>query len=373
MSINMNSFIIGGDFVLPKQESVPFNSLWGDLFEVIQEHDYFFLNIEAPITDCTEAIFKTGPAIKMDESALGPLSCFSNVVASLANNHVLDFGPIGIENTLLKLKEHSIKWLGAGKHIEEAKKPFIISLDGVEVGFINTCETEWCAATASSPGAYTLNIYSLYHQIKELKKLVKYVVLIIHGGSEYYNLPSPERQSLYRLFIDFGFDAIVSHHTHCISGVELYKNKPIIYGLGNLAFPTDNKSPSWNEGMFASFSVTNDYLAFDLIPFKYDNFRLRKLTENEQVDFCERQQTLNSIISDEEMLDKHWRSYATSQLPSILNYLLFPRLISFFCRKLNIEFSFNSFKFKTLNYLRCESHHNVLLTALKEWAGNSGK
>lgn len=70
---------------------------------------------------------------------------------------------------------------------------------------------------------------------------------MFHGGVEHYNLPSPEIKQLHRFFIEAGADAVVNHHQHCFSGYEVYKSRPIFYGIGNFLFDDARKIDSpWN-------------------------------------------------------------------------------------------------------------------------------
>jgi poly-gamma-glutamate synthesis protein (capsule biosynthesis protein) len=63
-----------------------------------------------------------------------------------------------------------------------------------------------------------------------------YTILIVHGGHETFEYPRPRMKKLYRYFIDVGVDVVIGHHTHCFSGHEIYKGKPIFYSLGNFVF-----------------------------------------------------------------------------------------------------------------------------------------
>ena len=79
-----------------------------------------------------------------------------------------------------------------------------------------------------------------FYKIQEAKENADYVLVIVHGGIEHYQLPTSRMIETYRFFIDAGADAVVNHHQHCYSGYERYKSKPIIYGLGNLLFDNPN-------------------------------------------------------------------------------------------------------------------------------------
>jgi poly-gamma-glutamate capsule biosynthesis protein CapA/YwtB (metallophosphatase superfamily) len=76
-----------------------------------------------------------------------------------------------------------------------------------------------------------MDIIDNANQIKEAKATHDKVIVIVHGGHEYYNLPSPRMQKQYRFYADQGADFVVGHHTHCISGYEVYNGVPIYYSL----------------------------------------------------------------------------------------------------------------------------------------------
>ena len=82
----------------------------------------------------------------------------------------------------------------------------------------------------------------LFYDIAAAKKRHDYLIAVIHAGNEFYDLPSPRTKNLYRYLIDNGADAVVAHHTHRFSGYEIYKSKPIFYGLGNFIYKT---GPGW--------------------------------------------------------------------------------------------------------------------------------
>jgi poly-gamma-glutamate capsule biosynthesis protein CapA/YwtB (metallophosphatase superfamily) len=152
---------------------------------------------------------------------------------TMANNHILDYGYKGVKDTFKELVDHKIKYIGAGNDLTEARKPLSLHKDGMKIAILNFCENEWSIAEDDSPGANPMDIIDNTNQIREAKASHDKVIVIVHGGHEYYNLPSPRMQKQYRFYADQGADIVVGHHTHCISGNEVYKGVPIYYSLGN--------------------------------------------------------------------------------------------------------------------------------------------
>ena len=71
-----------------------------------------------------------------------------------------------------------------------------------------------------------------------------------------------------KAFIDLGVNAIICHHSHSIGPVEVYKNAPIFYGLGNFIFPRDGKPTSWNIGLIVQIEFDNENIGWKIIPFR---------------------------------------------------------------------------------------------------------
>src|SRR5690606_16683331 len=92
-------------------------------------------------------------------------------------------------------------------------------------------------------------------QIKREKQISDKVIVIVHGGHEYYNLPSPRMVKQYRFYAENGADLVVGHHTHCISGHETYNGVPIFYSLGNFLFTKPSRHQSWYNGLVLEIFV----------------------------------------------------------------------------------------------------------------------
>ncbi len=199
--------------------------------------DYSVVNLEAPIViHSTSAIRKSGPALKTGKQVLQLIANAGFGAVTLANNHFRDYGQIGVEDTLATLDGGHIEHVGGGITLKEAQRPLVKELCGGKVALVNMCEHEFSVATEQNGGSNPIVVADVCHQIKAVKKQANYVVLIIHGGHEHFQYPSPRMKKWYRFFVDAGADAVVNHHQHCFSGYEVYCGKPIFYGLGNFCF-----------------------------------------------------------------------------------------------------------------------------------------
>lgn len=297
------NILIAGDFcpqhrVAELFEREDYASVLNDVQNVVKEVDYSIVNLECPVTKGGESpITKWGPGLHCSEKSLEALKWVGFECVTLANNHFLDFKEGGVENTLTACKKYGFDTVGGGKNLREASKILYKEIDGDTLAIINCCEHEFSIATETTSGSNPLNPIQQYYAIQEARKNADYVLVIVHGGHEYFQLPSPRMQETYRFFIDAGADAVVNHHQHCFSGYEMYKESPIFYGLGNFCFDFGGcVNKKWNEGYMVLFH-TGAVKSFEIIPYNQcsEQARVRLLNKSAFVEELER---LNAVIGD---------------------------------------------------------------------------
>jgi len=165
-------------------------------------------------------------------------------VLTLANNHIMDWGYEGIKTTQNILKRKGILFTGAGKNLEEAKKPLILEKNGIKVGILAYCKNGIYSAGIKKPGSAQLKVVDVCSDINKLKELVNHIIISVHWGIEFCEYPYPEDIFIAHCFIDSGARIILGHHTHVIQGIEEYKDGLIFYGLGNFIYDP------WSERIF---------------------------------------------------------------------------------------------------------------------------
>src|SRR5690625_263587 len=259
--------LITGDLVI--SQTYASSNIHQNVLELFKQSDYTLVNLEAPITLSTSKIIKTGPHLKADkESTLQFLKALKVDAVTLANNHVLDYDEAGVADTLAFCLENKIEPIGAGMNSKEASKTLYVNSKKGKIAFVNFAENEWSSATESTAGANPMDIIDNTNQINQAKSQADFVVVIIHGGHEYYNLPSPRMQKQYRFYAEQGADIIVGHHTHCINGNEIYKNTPIYYSLGNFLFTKSNSHDDWYSGLILEVNINKSKLTSKVHPVK---------------------------------------------------------------------------------------------------------
>ena len=372
--MNYDIFITGDFFVgnhaggrlLPLAEENDIDNLFGELLPILKNSTLSIINLEAPLIDQDLAVSKTGPSLKMPTKTVNILKGAGINCVCLANNHILDHGPIGLDKTINLLRHNNIDTVGAGLNSSEKRNYVIKSIKDNKIGIINVCENEWITSNDGQVGANRLDAVDVYYQIKTLKSLTDYIIVIFHGGNEYYALPSPRVKKTMRYFIDLGVDAVVGHHTHTFSGNEIYNGKPIYYSLGNFIFDSQKKSKgnNWNIGIGLGINIENNNLIFQMLPFRQHAEKLGvNILMNEALNKFDKEiAELNLIIQDEKLLKEAYEKFANKQSVQYESFINpYEGKLSSLFKKGLLPNVFGKNKNKLLlNLIRCESHRELL-------------
>ena len=370
--------LITGDFCPTGRNSQKIEnndySIFENFMSFLQESDFSITNLEAPLTFYESKIKKTGPNIKGSPIAAKMLSSVGFNLVTMANNHILDYGKNGVEDTIKYCEQEKLNYVGAGKSLEKARIPYITTINNVKIGVLNFAENEFCAATKNSYGANPVNPINNFYDIKKTKEEVDILFVIVHGGREHYQLPTPQQRERYRFYINSGADIVVGHHTHCYSGYEIYNEKPIFYSLGNFIFDYKEKYQKglWTQGYGIMFSLNKNDIKFELIPYnqgRKENPQLKLLTEEEKNIFIKDIQRLNNIIINDDLFIEEWHKYLKIQQKNYKGMLLLQNIYIREAIKRGllppIFLHSKSHQILLLNLLRCESHREILTNILE--------
>lgn len=356
-----------------------------DVKETISSSDFSIVNLETSITcEVNQPIVKSGPVIVSDARVLDLVKYIGFDGLTLANNHFGDLGARGVVENIELIKASGLWYVGAGENAGVAAQLKYLHIGGQTIAVINCCEHEFTIATDEKAGCNALNPIQQYYAIRQAKEEADYLIAIVHGGHEHYQLPSPRMQETYRFFIDAGADVVVNHHQHCYSGYEKYKDKFIFYGLGNFLFDWEGRSPTWDKGCVLEL-VLEDTVSFRLIPYeqnisdfyssKIDNDSACKqliavLSGQQYEDFFLHMKELNAIICNPHELQKHWQDMAKRReveykaMLKPTNTKWMKRLLRISPSKIKKSMEVPYFTQKRclelLNGLQCESHKDIL-------------
>lgn len=336
-----------------------------------EKMDYSIVNFESSIADKNDKkIEKWGPHLCCSNKSLDAIQYAGFNMVTLANNHFFDYGDEGVRNTLQAIEKMKLDCVGGGRNLSEASKNFYKIIANKKFAFINCCEHEFSIATNKHGGCNPLLPIQQYYKIKEARNHADYVIVIVHGGHEYFQLPSLRMKETYRFFIAAGADAVVNHHQHCFSGYEYYNGKPIAYGLGNFCFDygSQKKMQSWYEGYALQLIFDERNVRIILHPYIQckENATVHYIEDTTK--FNQQLIKLNSIINDDEILLNEIEKYydKCSKQSSLIFEPFCNSLISkMYLSKLFPSFFSKKRRLLASNYVNCESHSDKLKHMLR--------
>ena len=213
----------------------------GDMLNLMNSADLFCVNNEFTFSTRGSQLEGKAYTFRSNPSNVSLYDTMGVDLVSLANNHIYDYGPEALTDTLTTLDGAGIGHLGAGENLSQAAKPYYTDIQNVRIGFVNACNAEvnryTPEATASSSGVLLCYDHDkILAATREAEENADYVVAIVHWGRDYVYETSDAQRALARELIDAGADVIIGGHSHSLQGIEYYNGRPIFYSLGSCWF-----------------------------------------------------------------------------------------------------------------------------------------
>jgi poly-gamma-glutamate synthesis protein (capsule biosynthesis protein) len=231
----------------------------GAVREYLSGADLALANLENPVLQDAEWN-PSGTTFHGDLRLLPIVEGFGIDGVTLANNHILDAGAEGLQETMGHLDGAGISYAGAGMNLSSAREPMIFDLGGLTVGVLshqNVPYYEWSWAQENAPGTAPLIEDVLREDIRALRDEVDFTIVMPHWGEEYTATPEPGQEELARAAVEAGADLVVGNHAHWPKGMEVRQEKPVFYGTGNFLFD-QNWSEETSTGLFAEVTLYED-------------------------------------------------------------------------------------------------------------------
>ena len=225
------------DIVLEHPESI-----YGDLLPVLRDSHLRMVNLECPLVDAGLPAHKSGAVLKGGSAHINGLTVVPFDIATLANNHVFDYGTDAFIQTRDLLDLNGIHHTGAGLSLGEAEKPLMIGVNGIQIGVISFSEGEdLTSATPEKPGVFGWEVERVIALVNEIRSNAHVTIVICHAGVEYIPFPPPYLADAFLRIAEAGANLIIGHHPHVPQGIQIHGGVPICYSLGNFVFfqPTD--------------------------------------------------------------------------------------------------------------------------------------
>lgn len=287
----------------PIPKPVEFSYIWGDALVELEQlaPDVRIINLETSVTLSDDYWKDKGINYRMHPQNIPCITSAGIDCCVLANNHVLDWGYSGLKETLQTLQDVNIKTAGAGSNLEEAKAPVVIEVAGKARVIVLSMGMEssgipwgWSARDDRS-GVNLLadlsnkTVQRIKEEVLAVKGTQDIVVASIHwGGNWGYEIPKEHIRFAHELIDVAGVDVLHGHSSHHAIGIEVYHDKPIIYGCGD--FINDYEGISGHEFYRDDLSLMylldvdptkGKLIGLQLIPLQIKRFRLNKPSQQD--------------------------------------------------------------------------------------------
>lgn len=234
-----------------------FNYSFSGFKQILQQDDFNLANLESPIIDnCPSQASNT--MIFCGDPKFVPRLKQNKFIFNIANNHILNYGQPGFDQTQKFLKEQNVSFFNSQyANTEFLKKDF----NNIKFGFLGF-------DLVSYPQFDQTKIINL---IKKYKPQVDWLIVSVHWGNEYQPQAEEWRIKLAHLMVDAGADIIHGHHPHVFQNVEFYHNKPIYYSFGNFIFDQNWSSETSTSNLIQLTVDKNKIIKIKTIPFTIKN------------------------------------------------------------------------------------------------------
>lgn len=343
--------------------------IFGDILDCIGDTDYLVANLESPVTLNDNKLSKNSVCLKANPAELSVIKKAGIDAMAIANNHILDYGVSGLEDTVRYLQENNIEFYGAGD-IEEAVKPLIKEIKGMKIAFLAFAEREFNCPIDYQKGANLWDDLSSIDLIRHVRKQCDFLIVQYHGGIEHYRYPSPCLRKKCRAMAEAGANFITCQHSHCIGTHENWHGAEILYGQGNSIFGYEKGDNLWNNGLIAQIDITDGFRT-KYIPITATVKGERLLNQSEADELIADFEKESDKIFSDEFIKTQWDQFCDTQrdayLPMLFCYGRINNKINRVTRGFLIEI-FTRYKNRrnTMNLIRCDAHREVIQTILEK-------
>ncbi len=229
----------------PIPQPVDYSWPWGVALQVLDQlaPDLRIVNLETSITSSDDAQPAKAVLYRMHPGNVGCLTVARLDACTLANNHVMDFGVDGLEETLDVLTRAGLAPVGAGCDEQQAWRPVVLTVGGqrVLVWSVGSASSGVPRSWAAGPEVAGVAFFSEHadadafcERVRLVKQPGDIAVVSVHWGSNWgYHVPRAQVRFAHRL-IDSGVDLVHGHSSHHPRPVEVYRDRLVLYGCGDL-------------------------------------------------------------------------------------------------------------------------------------------
>lgn len=285
-------------------------AVYGDLLPELRNSDMRIVNLECPLVDKGTPVAKSGAELKGISGHIAGLTRVPFEVATLANNHVFDYGTDAFDQTRELLHQNNILTVGAGMSLEEAADPLVVTSRGLTIGIVNFSEGEDLTAAGENPGVFGWELDRVLTEVQALKSHVNAMIVICHAGVEYIPYPPPYLAAGFQRIADAGADLIIGHHPHVPQGVQIQNHVPICYSLGNFVFFQHTELQYRKVGYFVKAGVAENGLSYiRIVPYEILPRQLQLLKNKKYRWIMRKLETISEPLGEFPRILQAWNGF----------------------------------------------------------------
>jgi poly-gamma-glutamate synthesis protein (capsule biosynthesis protein) len=246
-----------------------------NVMPILLEADVVIGNLESPLSTRGVAVENKKFTLRADPRAADALKAAGIRVVTLANNHIMDFGPLALQDTLTALGAGGILATGAGMNLDDARAPAILKVGDRTMAFLSyslTFPVEFYAS-AGRPGTAPGYREYVRADIEKARSRADLVIVSFHWGAELMATAKDYQQELGRKSVDWGADLVLGHHPHVLQEIERYKGRLIVYSLGNFVFGSESDRTNTSIILLCTFRG-KELVRVEAVPLDVNNYRV---------------------------------------------------------------------------------------------------
>jgi poly-gamma-glutamate synthesis protein (capsule biosynthesis protein) len=216
----------------------------------LADADVTVANLECAISERGEPASK-GYTFRAPPAGASALAEAGIDLVSLANNHAVDYGRAALVDTLTYLDAEGVAAVGAGRDLEAARAPALMTVNGLRIAFLSYAgrmieRSGWRTtdgeATATEAGIAIARPDDVAADVRSARERADVVVVLMHAGIEGSATPAPVQQEIARAALDAGAALVFGHHPHVLQGTWHDDGRLVAWSLGNFVFDGFNSS-----------------------------------------------------------------------------------------------------------------------------------
>ncbi len=210
---------------------------FGPFARELSKADLAMINLETAVTERGEKQPKNFH-FRAPATAFEAVKAAGVDVVSIANNHTLDYGEVGLLDTLDAAGAAGMPAVGAGRNVTQAYEPYVATVRGVRIAMIGLSQIweladQWKAKPAKPGIAMAFDKTLTLEAVRKARSVADVVIVYLHWGTEDSACPNGEQKSLAKLLSANGADIVVGTHAHVPQGEGFVGRTYVHYGLGN--------------------------------------------------------------------------------------------------------------------------------------------